>query len=53
MTAIGMMWNRGSERVTGNRSRDGRKPADGDIVSVKITAADAYDLMGRAVGTVR
>jgi ribosomal protein S12 methylthiotransferase len=25
----------------------------GDIVSVKITAADAYDLVGRAVGAVR
>ena len=25
----------------------------GDIVSVKITAADEYDLVGRAVGTVR
>jgi ribosomal protein S12 methylthiotransferase len=25
----------------------------GDIVPVKITAADAYDLVGRAVGTVR
>jgi ribosomal protein S12 methylthiotransferase len=25
----------------------------GDIVPVKILAADAYDLVGRAVGTVR
>ena len=25
----------------------------GDLVSVKVTAADGYDLIGRAVGSVR
>jgi ribosomal protein S12 methylthiotransferase len=31
----------------------GKNLQSGDIVPVKITAADAYDLVGRAVGTVR
>ena len=31
----------------------GKNLQAGDIVPVKITAADAYDLAGRAVGAVR
>jgi ribosomal protein S12 methylthiotransferase len=31
----------------------GKSLRAGDLLSVKITAADGYDLVGRAVGSVR
>ena len=31
----------------------GKSLNPGDLVNVKITAADGYDLVGRAVGTAR